>query len=79
MDLGETVTCCGLEGVLSCGSIPIQTMCLVPSVWELGLTWMQVMSVLRVCWQLSPWFCVGLEMEGLELAPGVRQVFLSAQ
>lgn len=30
-------------------------MCQMPLVGELGLTWRQVISFPRVCWQLSPW------------------------
>ena len=33
----------------------------------------------RVCWQLSPWWEVGLEMEGVEPERGVSQGFFSAQ
>lgn len=36
-------------------------------------------SFLRECWQLSPFWEVGLKLERLELAPGMTQVFPSAQ
>lgn len=32
--------------------------CLMPLVGGLDLLWIQVMSFLRVCWQLSPWWGV---------------------
>ena len=53
----------------------------VPNVFggRVGFDMTQVTSFLRVCWQLSPWWGVGLEMEGLKLEPGVRQDFPSAQ
>ena len=79
MILGETATYCCLEGVSLCGSIPIQPVCPVVLVGELDLTWTQVMSFLRVCWQLSLWKDVGLEKEGLRPEPGESWGFLSAQ
>lgn len=36
-------------------------------------------SCLRVCWQPLPWSGVGLEMEGLELEPSVREDFCPSQ
>ena len=48
-------------------------------VGELDLMLMQVTSFLRVYWQISPWYLVGLEMKGVELAPGVKEDLLSAQ
>lgn len=41
--------------------------------------WKLVVSFLSMCWQLSPWWKVGLEMEGLGPEPGVRCDFLSAR
>ena len=37
------------------GNIPVQTVCPVPWVGELGLPWRQITSFLRLCWQLTPW------------------------
>lgn len=51
----------------------------VLSLGKLNLVWKLVMSFLSMCWQLSPWWKVGLQMEGLELEPGVRCDFLSAR
>lgn len=33
----------------------------------------------QVYWKISPWYLVELEMEGLEMAPGVKEDLLSAQ
>lgn len=43
---------CGLEVVFSYGNmITVWTLCPLPLVGELGLTWMQFVSFLRVCRQ----------------------------
>lgn len=48
-------------------------MCPLPLVWNLDLIGTQFTSYSRVFWQLSPWYEVELEMEGLEPEPSVRQ------
>lgn len=62
---------------VTCGNIPPYTECLFPLPWvgELDLMWTQVISFLRVCCQLSPWWEVGLEMDGLGLELNVSQGF----
>lgn len=53
MDFGATVTYYSLQMVFFGGLLPIQTaVCPVPLVGELDLTWMEVTSLLGVCWQL---------------------------
>ena len=53
--------------------------CPVALVEEMGLKRAWVTSPLRVCWQLSPWWEVELEMEGLEPEPSIGWRFSSAQ
>ena len=43
-----------------------------------GRAGFDVTSFLRVCWQLSPWEEVGLDMGGLGPEPGVTWFFPSA-
>ena len=52
-------------------------MCPMPLVGELDLMWMQVMSFLMICWPLSPWYGMGLEIEKLELVLDIKLDFLS--
>ena len=56
VDLGQTVTYCGLKGMFLCESVPVQTagaQCLVE---ELSLIWIEIPFFLRrVHWQFSPW------------------------
>lgn len=40
----------------------VDSTCSVPLIGELNLMWTQVISFFRVCWQLSPWEGLGLEM-----------------
>lgn len=47
-------------------------MSLKPLEEKLDLMWVQFTSFLRVCWQLSSWLGIELEMEVLELMFGVR-------
>ena len=54
-ELCETITYFSLEGVLIWKHFYTDCVCSVPLVAELDLSCMQVMSFLRVCWQLSPW------------------------
>ena len=56
INLGETVTYYGLEGVSLCRGIPVQTVCAECLWWE-GWIWFECLSwsFHRVCWQLSPW------------------------
>ena len=73
MDLGETAICCGPEGVLTRRCPHTGCVCLMPLVGGLDLLWIQVVSFLRVCWQLPPWWGLwGWRWERLELDPGVR-------
>ena len=48
-------------------------------VGELDLQWAQVMSSPWACWQLSPWWETGLEIDGSGPGPSVSQTFSSTQ
>ena len=54
-------------------------LCPVTLLTELDLKWAQAASFPGVCWQLPPWWEVGLESKGLEPKPGASQDFSCAQ